>query len=221
MLVVQETCIDPLGTIVAYAPIDLKCLDMAANGVDSSNIPILPSGIIISSDGHPILATRDGASTSSATTTVTGGVGGSILTVAFQILACEASSSKKLNMEFVSSINALINSTVQNIKSGHLLGRPGPPSPPPLVGALRVALKDLVDPDASTRLRTFELRRPSGPPRARSASSSPSANALSQITIFPLRPAIITQLLLPLHLATSGDTLLCLHLQYLDSILLI
>ncbi|GMP47864.1 hypothetical protein CsSME_00015427 [Camellia sinensis var. sinensis] len=117
MLVVQETCIDPLGTIVAYAPIDLKCLDMAANGVDSSNIPILPSGIIISGDGHPILATRDGASTSSATTTVTGGVGGSILTVAFQILACEASSSKKLNMEFVSSINALINSTVQNIKS--------------------------------------------------------------------------------------------------------
>ncbi|KAF5954792.1 hypothetical protein HYC85_007648 [Camellia sinensis] len=117
MLVVQETCIDPLGTIVAYAPIDLKCLDMAASGVDSSNIPILPSGIIISSDGHPILVTRDGASTSSATTTATGGVGGSILTVAFQILACEASSSKKLNMEFVSSINALINSTVQNIKS--------------------------------------------------------------------------------------------------------
>ncbi|KAL7263537.1 hypothetical protein ACSBR1_001655 [Camellia fascicularis] len=117
MLVVQETCIDPIGTIVAYAPIDIKCLDMAASGVDSSNIPILPSGIIISSDGHPILATRDGASTSSATTTAIGGVGGSILTVAFQILACEASSSKKLNMEFVSSINALINSTVQNIKS--------------------------------------------------------------------------------------------------------
>ncbi|KAI8016727.1 Homeobox-leucine zipper protein HDG11 [Camellia lanceoleosa] len=117
MLVVQETCIDPLGTIVAYAPIDLKCLDMAASGVDSSHIPILPSGIIISSDGHPILATRDGASTSSATTIATGGVGGSILTMAFQILAWEASSSKKLNMGFVSSSSHLITSTVQNIKS--------------------------------------------------------------------------------------------------------
>ncbi|CAL5363765.1 unnamed protein product [Camellia sinensis] len=39
--------------------------------------------------------------------------------------------------------------------------------PKPLVGTLRLALKDLVDPDDSTRLRTFELRRPSGRPQGK------------------------------------------------------
>ncbi|THF98644.1 uncharacterized protein LOC114314052 [Camellia sinensis] len=39
--------------------------------------------------------------------------------------------------------------------------------PKPLVGTLRLALKDLVDQDDSTRLRTFELRRPSGRPQGK------------------------------------------------------
>lgn len=40
-------------------------------------------------------------------------------------------------------------------------------TPKPLVGTLRFPLKDLVDPDDSSKLRTFELRRPSGRPQGK------------------------------------------------------
>ncbi|EEF35487.1 protein SRC2 homolog [Ricinus communis] len=40
-------------------------------------------------------------------------------------------------------------------------------TPKPLVGTLRVGLKDLFDPDDSTRIRTFELTRPSGRPQGK------------------------------------------------------
>ncbi|CAK7325817.1 unnamed protein product [Dovyalis caffra] len=40
-------------------------------------------------------------------------------------------------------------------------------TPKPLVGTLRVALKDLPDPDDANRIRTFELTRPSGRPQGK------------------------------------------------------
>ncbi|KAL6291060.1 hypothetical protein ACE6H2_008570 [Prunus campanulata] len=40
-------------------------------------------------------------------------------------------------------------------------------TPKPLVGTLRVPLKDLPDPDDSTRIRTFQLVRPSGRPQGK------------------------------------------------------
>ncbi|KAJ6690195.1 hypothetical protein OIU85_006473 [Salix viminalis] len=40
-------------------------------------------------------------------------------------------------------------------------------TPKPLVGTLRVAFKDLSDPDDSNRVRTFELTRPSGRPQGK------------------------------------------------------
>lgn len=40
-------------------------------------------------------------------------------------------------------------------------------TPKPLVGTLRVALKDLSDPDDSNRVRTLELTRPSGRPQGK------------------------------------------------------
>ncbi|KAB5544338.1 hypothetical protein DKX38_012450 [Salix brachista] len=40
-------------------------------------------------------------------------------------------------------------------------------TPKPLVGTLRVAFKDLSDPDDSHRVRTFELTRPSGRPQGK------------------------------------------------------
>ncbi|KAL6970652.1 hypothetical protein U1Q18_030347 [Sarracenia purpurea var. burkii] len=112
MLVLQESSIDPLGGIVVYAPVDIKSLDMAVSGADSSTIPILPSGFIISGDGHPDVM----ASPSSGTTTNPRS-SGSLLTVAFQILTCNAPSSKHIDMELVASLNVLVGSTVQNIKS--------------------------------------------------------------------------------------------------------
>ncbi|PSS00172.1 Homeobox-leucine zipper protein [Actinidia chinensis var. chinensis] len=111
VLVLQESSVDPLGAIVAYAPIDRKYIEMVISGADSCNIPILPSGFIIASDGHPVPI--DGACSSCATANPSG----SLLTVVFQILACDASSPNELNMEMVTSVNALIRSTVENIKA--------------------------------------------------------------------------------------------------------
>ncbi|KAG2715294.1 hypothetical protein I3760_03G069400 [Carya illinoinensis] len=111
MLILQESWIDSLGSLVVYAPIDMPSINMAMSGEDSSNIPILPSGFVISSDGHPETGSA-GASTSENA----GRSGGSLLTVAFQILVASPSSTQ-LNMESVATVNTLISSTVQRIKA--------------------------------------------------------------------------------------------------------
>lgn len=112
MLMLQESCIDQLGSMVVYAPIDIPSMNLAISGDDSSNIPILPSGFVISSDGRQ----RDHYRASTSTETGIG-TGGSLLTVAFQILVSSPSSSKELNMESVATVNTLISSTVQRIKA--------------------------------------------------------------------------------------------------------
>lgn len=112
MLILQESCIDPLGSLVIYAPIDMPAMNIATSGQDSSEIPILPSGFVITGDGraHSGLV---GASTSGTP----GMPGGSLLTVAFQILVSSVSSSKQLNVESVATVNTLISATVQRIKA--------------------------------------------------------------------------------------------------------
>lgn len=110
MVMLQESCIDILGSMVVYAPIDIPSMNLAISGEDSSTIAILPSGFVISGDGRQ----RDihGASTSTNTASV-----GSLLTVAFQILVSSPASSKDFNMESVATVNTLISSTVQRIKA--------------------------------------------------------------------------------------------------------
>ncbi|XP_057474009.1 homeobox-leucine zipper protein ROC8-like [Actinidia eriantha] len=110
-LVLQESCIDPLGAIIAYAPIAIKCLDMVLSGADSSTIPLLPSGFIISGDGHPDTRARASSSTTRPI------AGGSLLTVVFQIPTRNASSSRQVDIEMVASIEELVSSTVQDIWS--------------------------------------------------------------------------------------------------------
>lgn len=107
MLVLQESCVDPLGAMIVYAPIHIQSVQMAVSGVDSSGIPILPSGFIISSDGHPHTG-ANGAS--SSTSTANPMSSGSLLTVAFQILTGG-------DMQLVTGLNALVSSTIQNITS--------------------------------------------------------------------------------------------------------
>ncbi|CAK9169789.1 unnamed protein product [Ilex paraguariensis] len=109
MLMLQESCIDPSGALVVYAPIDLPAITEVISGEDTGKIPILPSGIIISSDGR-----LDKGSKASTSTSI--GKPGSLVTVAFQILVCCNSLSKQLNMESVATVNTLISSTVQKIK---------------------------------------------------------------------------------------------------------
>lgn len=107
MLVLQESCVDPLGAMIVYAPIDIQSVQMAVSGADSSGIPILPSGFIICSDGHPHTG-ANGAS--SSTSTANPMSSGSLLTVAFQILTGG-------DMQLVTGLNALVSSTIQNITS--------------------------------------------------------------------------------------------------------
>nr|XP_031247246.1 homeobox-leucine zipper protein ROC8-like [Pistacia vera] len=113
MLMLQESYIDVLGSMIVYAPIDIPSVNLAISGKDSSDIAILPSGFIISGDGRP--DNNNGASTSSNSGSPAGSsAGGSLLTVALQILV---SSSKEVNVESVATVNTLISSTVQRIKA--------------------------------------------------------------------------------------------------------
>ncbi|XP_062159674.1 homeobox-leucine zipper protein HDG11-like [Alnus glutinosa] len=117
MLILQESCIDSSGAIVVYCPVDLPAINIAMSGEDPSYIPLLPSGFSITPDGRPDHG--DGASTSSSSTHGGGNMsrsGGSLITVAFQILVSSLPSAK-LNLESVTTVNNLIGTTVQQIKA--------------------------------------------------------------------------------------------------------
>ncbi|XP_060185579.1 homeobox-leucine zipper protein ROC8-like [Lycium barbarum] len=113
MLVIQETNIDQMGAFLIYAPIDLPTVTSLINGEDSTKVPILPSGFIISPDGR-LAADKDSTGNTP---------NGSILTVAFQILICandnnvnNYSISQQQHMETVTTVHSLLSSTVINIK---------------------------------------------------------------------------------------------------------
>ncbi|KAL7094298.1 hypothetical protein ACP275_11G094200 [Erythranthe tilingii] len=112
MVVLQESSIDSLGAAIICAPMDLKALLSVVNGDDATKLPILPSGFVISTDGRASSRGTNGASTSSNT-----GSGGSLLTVAFQILICHSQLTTQLNMESVATVHTLISSTVKRIKA--------------------------------------------------------------------------------------------------------
>ncbi|XP_023642295.1 homeobox-leucine zipper protein HDG8 isoform X2 [Capsella rubella] len=102
MLMLQDSYMDALGGMIVYAPMDMATMNMAlSTNVEAPNIPILPSGFIISSDRRPS-TTEDG---------------GTLLTVAFQILVSgKTTSSIEVNERSVNIVSALISSTVQKIK---------------------------------------------------------------------------------------------------------
>ncbi|TQD83645.1 hypothetical protein C1H46_030812 [Malus baccata] len=110
MLILQESCIDSSGSLVVYSPIDLPAINIAMSGEDSSYIPLLPSGFTISPDGRADQG--DGASSSSCNANGSG----SLVTVALQILVSSLPSAK-LNLESVNTVNNLIGTTVQQIKT--------------------------------------------------------------------------------------------------------
>lgn len=125
MLILQESCVDSSGSIVVYCPIELTSMNVAMSGEDTSHIPVTPSGFTITSDGNTLdnnnnlqgsgNVNADGASTSSNLGN-NGGSGGSLITVAFQIMVSSLPSAK-LNMESVATVNGLIGETVQHIKA--------------------------------------------------------------------------------------------------------
>ena len=110
MLILQETCTDASGSLVVYAPVDIPAMHLVMNGGDSAYVALLPSGFAIVPDGP------GGNASSRANGSPRPGTGGSLLTVAFQILINSLPSSK-LTVESVETVNNLITCTVQKIKA--------------------------------------------------------------------------------------------------------
>uniref|UniRef100_A0ACD5YRP8 Uncharacterized protein n=1 Tax=Avena sativa TaxID=4498 RepID=A0ACD5YRP8_AVESA len=102
MLILQETCTDASGSIVVYAPVDIPAMQLVMNGGDSTYVALLPSGFAILPDG-PSVGTEQKT-------------GGSLLTVAFQILV-NSQPTAKLTVESVETVNNLISCTIRKIKT--------------------------------------------------------------------------------------------------------
>ncbi|OMO72318.1 putative homeobox protein [Corchorus olitorius] len=106
MLILQESCTDPTASFVIYAPVDIVAMNVVLNGGDPDYVALLPSGFAILPDGTA--ATAGGIADS--------GSGGSLLTVAFQILV-DSVPTAKLSLGSVATVNNLIACTVERIKA--------------------------------------------------------------------------------------------------------
>lgn len=111
MWVLQDCCTNAYESMVVYAPVDITGMQAVMTGCDSSNIAALPSGFSILPDGiesRPLVISSRHEEKSSE--------GGSLLTIAFQILT-NTSPTAKLTVESVESVNTLISCTLRNIRT--------------------------------------------------------------------------------------------------------
>ncbi|KAL9287647.1 putative transcription factor & lipid binding HD-SAD family [Arabidopsis thaliana] len=128
MLILQESCTDASGSYVIYAPVDIIAMNVVLSGGDPDYVALLPSGFAILPDG----SARGGGGSANASAgagvegggegnnlemvTTTGSCGGSLLTVAFQILV-DSVPTAKLSLGSVATVNSLIKCTVERIKA--------------------------------------------------------------------------------------------------------
>ncbi|KAM7279413.1 hypothetical protein ACFE04_006547 [Oxalis oulophora] len=116
MLILQECWADQFGGMIVYAPIDVRAMNVMTATGETEDIPIIPTGFIISGDGGRSRATRGcDLSLSSASSSRASGAAGSLLTVVYQILH-SVQTTQEVNMECLATINGLVNSSVQKIK---------------------------------------------------------------------------------------------------------
>jgi len=113
MLILQESCTDSTGAFVIYAPVDIVAMNVVLNGGDPDYVALLPSGFAILPDG-PLPPAQQSGSESSRVGDI--GTGGSLLTVAFQILV-DSVPTAKLSLSSVATVNSLISCTVERIKA--------------------------------------------------------------------------------------------------------
>ncbi|KAJ9562953.1 hypothetical protein OSB04_008113 [Centaurea solstitialis] len=107
MLILQESSSDSTGSYVIYAPVDIVAMNVVLSGGDPDYVALLPSGFAILPDG-PAGQNQGGISEV--------GTGGSLLTVAFQILV-DSVPTAKLSLGSVATVNSLIKCTVERIKA--------------------------------------------------------------------------------------------------------
>ncbi|KAI4312014.1 hypothetical protein MLD38_036872 [Melastoma candidum] len=106
MLILQESCTDAVGSYVIYAPVDLSAMNIVLTGGNPDYVALLPSGFAILPDGPEI----GGGCIQDK------GSGGSLLTVAFQILV-DTVPSAKISPGSVATVNTLIKCTVERIRA--------------------------------------------------------------------------------------------------------
>lgn len=109
MLILQESSTDSTGSYVIYAPVDIVAMNVVLSGGDPDYVALLPSGFAILPDGPN---TQGGGIPEV-------GSGGSLLTVAFQILV-DSVPTAKLSLGSVATVNSLIKCTVERIKGAVL-----------------------------------------------------------------------------------------------------
>ncbi|KAK8952354.1 Homeobox-leucine zipper protein ROC2 [Platanthera zijinensis] len=110
MLILQESSTDLTGSYVIYAPVDVVAMNVVLNGGDPDYVALLPSGFAILPDGS------DGSGEGCVSGLGEDGSGGSLLTVAFQILV-DSVPTAKLSLGSVATVNNLIACTVERIKA--------------------------------------------------------------------------------------------------------
>nr|GMD00636.1 homeobox-leucine zipper protein ANTHOCYANINLESS 2-like isoform X1 [Ipomoea batatas] len=117
MLILQESCNDIAGSLIAYASVGAPEMTMVMNGGDSSCVALLPSGFSIVPDCFNNSGWPDDPK---GTLPKEGGPGnnstGALLTVGFQMLVSSLPGAK-LTMESVETVNALISRMVMDIKA--------------------------------------------------------------------------------------------------------
>ncbi|XP_010494885.1 PREDICTED: homeobox-leucine zipper protein HDG5-like isoform X4 [Camelina sativa] len=104
-LMLQESSIDNSGSLIVYSTVDVDSIQLAMNGEDSSNIPILPLGFSIVPVNPP-----EGISVNSNSPP------SCLLTVAIQVLASNVPTAKP-NLSTVTTINNHLCATVNQITS--------------------------------------------------------------------------------------------------------
>ncbi|XP_051124722.1 homeobox-leucine zipper protein MERISTEM L1-like [Andrographis paniculata] len=109
MLILQESSTDSTGSYVVYAPVDIVAMNVVLSGGDPDYVALLPSGFAILPDGP----NSHGGGNPEV------GSGGSLLTVAFQILV-DSVPTAKLSLGSVATVNSLIKCSVERIKGAVL-----------------------------------------------------------------------------------------------------
>ncbi|KAK3438511.1 hypothetical protein EUGRSUZ_C03134 [Eucalyptus grandis] len=111
MLMLQESCTDSAGSFVIFAPVARFAMNEVLNGMDPDYVGLLPSGFAILPDGSAMQGGNDQQAVGSG--------GGSLLTVAFQILV-DLVPTAKLSPEAVVTVNNLIACTSKRIQASLL-----------------------------------------------------------------------------------------------------
>ncbi|CAI0407129.1 unnamed protein product [Linum tenue] len=112
MLILQESSVDATGSYVIYAPVDIAAMNIVLSGGDPDYVALLPSGFAILPDGPTEAAAAFNPGEGIVDDV---GSGGTLLTVAFQILV-DSVPTAKLSLGSVATVNSLIKCTVERIK---------------------------------------------------------------------------------------------------------